>query len=76
MGSYGPTKFADGSTTGHRLEVAAVRAIDAYMMVEKSAERLSEELDQITSPGVVRVHITDEDSLVIAIKVITHDRDT
>lgn len=66
------TRFPDGSVTSNdRLSAAAVRALDAHMILERVADRLIEELDQITAPGVVRAHITDEDSLVIAIRDIT-----
>lgn len=65
-------KFPDGSVTNtDRLSAAAIRALDAHMAVERHADRLIEELDQITSPGVVRTQITDEDSLVIAISALT-----
>lgn len=66
--------FADGSVTGKRVEAAVVRALDAYMTIERKADLLIEELDDVTIPGVVRTQIDQEDSLVIAIKdVITHD---
>lgn len=66
-------RFPEGSVNKKdRLSAATVRAIDALIGLERSADRLLEELEQITSPGVVRTQITDEDSLVIAIRDITH----
>jgi hypothetical protein len=71
MGSI--TKFPDGSVSSvQRLEAATVRLLDAYMTMERSADRLLDELEQMTSPGVVRVQIDEDDSLVIAIQDITH----
>ncbi|HWW61204.1 MAG TPA: hypothetical protein VN181_07545 [Thermoanaerobaculia bacterium] len=67
-------KLAEGSINKNdRMTAAAVRALDAHIHLERTADRLLEELDQITSPGVVRTQITDEDSLVIAIRQITQD---
>lgn len=63
--------IADGSITGHRLESAVVRALDAHMTLIRRADRLSEELDQTTIPGVIHAQLTDEDSLIIAIHGIT-----
>jgi hypothetical protein len=70
-----PKRFADGSGNGTALETATVRALDAYMMIGRHADRLSEELDQVTQPGVVGAPLSDEDSLVIAIREIAHKRD-
>jgi len=67
------TRFADGTGSGTRtqIESACVRAIDAYVTLERRADRVLEALDDITIPGVVRHAITEEDSLVIAIKDVT-----
>lgn len=73
----GIRKFPDGSVSQKdRMKAAGVRALDAYFTVSNRADRLIEELDQVTSPGVVRVQISDEDSLVIAIREITLGRET
>jgi len=64
-------RFADGSGCGNRLEAAVVRAVDAYMTIERKAQRLIDELDDVTLPGVVRHQIDPEDSLVIAMQDIT-----
>lgn len=66
-----PTRFPDGSGNGSALEIAAVRALDAYIHLGQAADRLSDELDQVTQPGVVHAPMSDEDSLVIAIRQIT-----
>lgn len=69
------TRFPDGSISSiQRLEAATVRALDAHMTLERKAERLCDELDQATNPGVVRAPLSDEDSLVIAIRDVTQER--
>jgi hypothetical protein len=75
VGTRPPRKFPDGSTNGHRLGRAAVRAIDAYMMVARKADELADHLDQLTAPGVIRALLSDEDSLVIVIKELTEGRE-
>lgn len=52
------------------MQAAAVRALDANMSMSRLAKRVSDELDQITLPGVVIQELSDEDSLVIAISAI------
>ncbi len=74
MASRPPRKFPDGSSNGHRLGRAAVRAIDAYLAVAKKADELADHLDQLTAPGVIRALLSDEDSLVIVIKELTAGR--
>ena len=69
-----PPSFADGSVSGMRVQAAVVRALDAYMTVERKAERLIAELDDLTMPGVVRCEIDPEDSLVIAMQDITENK--
>lgn len=66
--------FADGSVSGKRVEAACVRALDAYLMLDRKAQRLIDELDDITIPGVVRLHIDPEDSLVIAMQDLTEHK--
>ena len=71
------SRFADGSiNSGHRLEAAVVRALDAYISIIRKAERLEDELDQVTAPGVIRTQLSDEDSLVIAIQRVPRSSDT
>lgn len=69
-------RFPEGSVSGKidPLSAAAMRAVDAHIALGRKAEALVEELDQITSPGVPRQKLSEEDSLVIAISAIT-DRD-
>lgn len=62
-------KLADGSGSGRSsYEPACVRALDSYMLLTRQAERVSEELDQITIPGMVDHPVSVEDSLVIALQ--------
>lgn len=64
-------RLADGSGNGHRMESACVRAIDAWMRLAQKASDLLDLLDNVTSPGVVRTHLSEDDSLVIAIQSVT-----
>lgn len=67
-----PTKLAHGSTPPihtDRMQSACVRACDAYRTVTRKAERIQEELDEVTSPhGVPTTELHDEDSVVIAVR--------
>lgn len=64
-----PVKFPEGSGGGvAKSDVACVRAVDSYMKVIDLADRLIEDIDNATIPGVVRTPIKDDDSLVIAIQ--------
>jgi hypothetical protein len=74
-------KFPDGSSVSymHRLEAATVRALDAHLTLVSKAQRLCAELDHLTLPGRPGLsHFSDEeeDSLITAIRDITHDRET
>jgi hypothetical protein len=56
-------------TLNPRVQTAGVRALDAHTRLRRVAERLSEELDEITSPhGVPTTELSDEDSMVIAVE--------
>jgi hypothetical protein len=65
-------RLADGSGGGQRsYEPACVRALDAYLTMTQQAERLSNELDNVTPVGVigaVTASIAPDDSLVIALQ--------
>lgn len=52
------------------MEAACVRAIDACMKLGLKADSVLAELDDMTLPGVVRVSIGDEDSLVAALQTV------
>ena len=52
-----------------RVQAAGVRAIDAYTRLQRLAVRLSEELEEVTSPhGIPTTELDDEDSMVIAVE--------
>ncbi len=68
-------KFPDGSVSSvHRLEAATVRALDAHLTLLRKADQLSEVLDRVPPVPASEPWPDDEDSLVIAIKSITHER--
>lgn len=68
--------IAEGSgSTDLRTRAAAIRAVDAYCELERVADKLADELDNITMPGY-RPYLSDEDSLVIAIKDTIEALDT
>lgn len=68
--------LAEGSSSGNRMEAAAVRALDAYIVLGKKADRLADEMDQVTRPGVVRAQqLSKDDSLVIALRDFAPDPD-
>lgn len=64
------TKLAQGSTSNtDRMQSACVRTCDAYRTVTRKAQRIQEELDEVTSPhGVPTTELHDEDSVVIAVR--------
>lgn len=51
------------------MKAAAKRACEAYERVQRKADALTEEMDDITSPeGIPKVDLSDEDSMVIAVE--------
>lgn len=57
------------SLAHERLVSAGVRATDAYSRIRRFAERVSEEMDEVTAPhGVQVTNLDDEDSLVTTIE--------
>lgn len=62
--------LAHGSTPPtERLRAAGIRACDSYASIRRRAEKLYDELDEITSPhGVPTTDLGDEDSAVIAVR--------
>lgn len=63
-----PKKFPDGSASDQRYESACIRAIDPWLRLERQADRVIEALDQVTTPGIVRAPLAEDDSLIIAIR--------
>ena len=60
----------DDSISG-RLQSAGVRAGDAYRSVKRLANRINQELDEITLPGGIKTRNYDrEDSLVTSIDAV------
>jgi hypothetical protein len=55
------------------MEAACVRIIDACLTLERKVDRVMAELDNLTMPGVVRMAVDDEDSLVIALHDLSDD---
>lgn len=50
---------------------ACIRACDAFSQVKIHADRLNEELDDVTNPGGVQVGgLSDEDSMVTSIAAV------
>lgn len=63
QGSVPPAAITD------RMQSACVRACDAYRTVSRKAERIQEELDEVTAPhGVPTTELHDEDSIVVAVR--------
>ncbi len=74
-----PSRLAEGSKGGSgsmRTEAAFVRAIDSSLALDRSVDRVIAALDDITPPGFIRAPLSDEDSLVIAIKDVASPRAT
>lgn len=47
---------------------ASVRACESYKSVQRAAERLGDELEDVTSPGGIPItNLDDEDSMVVAV---------
>ena len=72
--SFRPIAEGSGSTS-LRIRAVATQAIDAYAELGRAAEKLADELDNITMPGFRR-GLSEEDSLVIAIKDTLETLDT
>ena len=59
------------ATSNQRLAAAGTRALEAYAHVRRSAERLGEELENLTSPsGIPTTDLDPEDSMVIAVEKV------
>ncbi len=56
----------DDSLSGQRLFSAFVRACDQQTTVKRVADKLNEELDQVTAPGAVQVANLDEKDPMVA----------
>ena len=64
-------RFANGTPSHQRLAAAGTRAFEAHARVRRFAERLCDELDQVTSPhGVPVTDLDPEDSMVIAVEKV------
>ncbi len=60
---------AEHSATTDRMRAASVRAFDAYAGVQRKANRILEELDEVTAPhGMPTIELHDEDSAVHALE--------
>lgn len=55
-------------TTQDRIDAAEVRACGAHRRVQQAAQRLMDELDDVTDTAIPRVELSDEDSMVIVLK--------
>ena len=62
-------RFAEGSMSGDRAGAAFARTCDSYRHVQLLANHVAEELDEITSPGVVH-QFDEEDSLVTTVSAV------
>lgn len=61
----------DDSLSGQRLQSACIRACDSRASVKRAADRLNEELDQVTAPGGVQVGgLSEEDSMVTTVAAV------
>lgn len=57
-----------GSSSGQRLATASSQALEAHTRVRRFAERLGEELDDVTpSRGVPTAELDPEDSMVVSV---------
>jgi hypothetical protein len=63
------TRFAEGSQSGDRATAAFARTCDSYRRVQLLAKHVAEELDEITSPGVIQ-QFDEEDSLVTTVSAV------
>lgn len=73
-------KFDRASTVGERahqrMRSASVQAFDACASVQRRANQILEELDEVTAPhGVPTTELHDEDSAVVVVgeALLTHD---
>ncbi len=58
-----------------RMKAASVRAVDALKSVTRCANKLCEEMDEVTSPhGIPLMDLDEEDSVVIAVKTMIDSR--
>lgn len=57
------------TTLNPRVQAAGARALESYTRLRRVASRLSEELDEVTSPhGIPTTDLDEEDSMVIAVE--------
>lgn len=57
------------TTLNPRVQAAGARALESYTRLRRVAARLSEELDEVTSPhGIPTTELSEEDSMVIAVE--------
>jgi hypothetical protein len=71
-GSQARIEETDGARRGtstQRVVAAGARALEAHARVQRLAERLAEEIDNVTSPhGIPTTALDQEDSMVIAVE--------
>ncbi len=61
----------------NRMRAASVRAFDSYASLQRRANRLLEEMDEVTAPhGVPTTELSEEDSAVTTVEAArgTHER--
>ena len=65
------------SSSNPRLGAAGTRAVEAHARVRRSADRLREELENLTAPNGVPMELDPEDSMAVAVeRVITTAKST
>jgi hypothetical protein len=61
-----PTRLPTGGSSGQRLKSATVRACDSYRGVRLRAERILDDMDEVTGRhGIPTTDLPEDDSLVI-----------
>lgn len=64
-------RVGTASLAGERMRSAGIRAADAFRSVRRIADRLNEELDDVTANGGVQVGgLSEEDSMVTSIDAV------
>jgi hypothetical protein len=63
--------IAETMPAAQRVRASAKKACEAYERVQRKADALIEELDDVTSPsGIPKIELSDEDSMVIAVEAV------
>lgn len=73
MGGSIKRSSTNSEGSNNRMVAASVRAFDSYASVQRRANRILEELDEVTAPhGVPTTELHDEDSAVIVVDEARH----